>query len=80
MVAHRLSTVTQCTRIAAVYRGRVLEQVRSQWRCTGGSSCWGCCSCNLSPPLLLLLQGTHAQLLEAKRYYAHLWESSTAAQ
>ena len=26
VVAHRLSTVTACTAIAAVYRGRVLEQ------------------------------------------------------
>ena len=26
MVAHRLSTVVRCTQIAAVYRGRVLEQ------------------------------------------------------
>lgn len=26
MVAHRLSTVMACTSIAAVYRGRVLEQ------------------------------------------------------
>jgi ABC-type transport system involved in Fe-S cluster assembly fused permease/ATPase subunit len=26
VVAHRLSTVVRCTEIAAVYRGRVLEQ------------------------------------------------------
>ena len=26
LVAHRLSTVARCTSIAAVYRGRVLEQ------------------------------------------------------
>jgi ABC-type multidrug transport system fused ATPase/permease subunit len=26
VVAHRLSTVVACTRIAAIYRGRVLEQ------------------------------------------------------
>lgn len=26
VVAHRLSTITACTSIAAVYRGRVLEQ------------------------------------------------------
>lgn len=26
VVAHRLSTVTACTNIAAIYRGRVLEQ------------------------------------------------------
>lgn len=67
IIAHRLNTVKSATKIAAVYRGRILEEV----------------SLNISQQKSILIfsshgssfkamQGSHDELLSLNRYYAYL--------